>query len=78
MFLPAETDAVLKEGCCKKYLIKPFCLGGSNIIFVFWTKVIASYMIITSINIKKPCFKVTLIGNLCNREFGFHHFSNDI
>lgn len=78
MLLPAEIDINLEKKCCKKYAIRFFCSGGSKIVFVLLTEVIAGHVIIIPINVKKTCLEKMLTGVFCNRKSGFHYFSNDI
>lgn len=51
--LPAKVNAILEEKYCKKDMIRFFCSGNSEIVFALMTKVIASHIIITSINVRK-------------------------
>lgn len=78
VLLPAKTNAILEEQCCKSYIIRLFCLGNSKIIIILLTEVIVGYMVIISINVRKQCFEETLTEAFCSRGFGFHYCSNNI
>ena len=78
MLLPAETDAVLKERCSKKYAIRSFWFGGGKVVFTLLTEIVTGYMVVTSINIWKTCLEETFSRAFCSCKFGFHYCLNDI
>lgn len=76
--LRAEIDATLKKKSCKKYAVGFFCSGASEIVYTLLSKIIAGYVVITSINIRKTCFKGAFLKVFCSRGSGFHYHSNNI
>lgn len=59
-------------------LLEIFCSGGSKLIFALLTEVIAGHVVITPINIKKPCFEKTFIRVFRSRRLSFYYCLNDI
>lgn len=56
MLLLAETNAITEKKCYKKYAVRFFCSSSSKRIFILVAEFIASYVVITSINVRKPYF----------------------
>ena len=78
MLLPAETDAISEEGCCKQDAVRTFCSGGGKMIFALLTKIIAGHVIISLIYVRETCFEKTLLGTFYSRKFGFHHCLHNV
>lgn len=62
MLLQAETNAILKEKCYKKYIVGSFCSRNGKMVFLLRTKVIIGYIVIIFPNIRKICLEKILIG----------------
>lgn len=73
-----ETDAILEERSYKKYAIRSFYSDNGKMIFVLLIEVIANYVVINSINVKKTCFKGIFIRVFYNCRSGFHYCSDNV
>lgn len=78
MLLLAETDVILKQKFCKKYVIEFFCSGDIKMIFILLIEVIASHVVITPINVKKTCLEWIFIKVFYNSKSGFYYCLNDL
>lgn len=78
MLLLAETDVILKEKFCKKYVIKFFCFGDIKMIFTLLKEIIASHVVITPINVKKAFLEWIFIKIFYNSKSGFHYCFNNL
>lgn len=77
ILLPAETNAILKKKYYKKYAVRFFCSGNCKMVFILLTKIIAYYIIVTSINIQKMCLEEVFLRAFYSCGFGFHYGLNN-
>ena len=78
MLLPVETDAILEKKYCKKYAVRFFCSGNSEMVFILLTKVVAGHMVVIIINIQKICLKGPFLRAFCSCQPGFYYCLNDL
>lgn len=78
MLLPTETNTILEKRCYKRYAVRSSCFGGCKIVFALLIEVIADYMNITYINVKKKGLEKIFTETLYCYKSGFYYYLNDI